>query len=262
VVMTSIKGVLLDIDGVLYTGDTPVPGAAESIRFLKENQIPFRCISNTTQKSRASISRKLGGYGLKIPEEFIFTPAAALISVLKEKQIQKCFFLTENDVKKDLLIDGIIESNSGAEAVVVGDAGNYFDYHSLNEAFRLLIDGASFFALEKDRYWMDNEGLSLSAGPFVYGLEYASGTSAHLIGKPSSAFFKKALESMNIDSSEAVMIGDDITSDIDGSQKAGIKGILVKTGKFNSQRVEESGVTPFRIINSIRELPEIISSSI
>lgn len=258
--MACIKGVLLDIDGVLYTGDSPVPGAAESIRFLKENHIPFRCISNTTQQSRASISQKLDRYGLDIPEECIFTPAAALVSVLKEKQIQQCFFLTETDVKTDLLVDGIIESHSSAKAVVVGDAGDYFNYHSLNEAFRLLIDGASFFALEKDRYWMDNEGLSLSAGPFVYGLEYASGTSAHLIGKPSPAFFAKALESMTIDASEAIMIGDDIYTDIGGSQKAGLRGILVKTGKFDSQRVEDSGISPYRIINSIRDLPEIFSA--
>ena len=260
--MNCIKGVLLDIDGVLYTGDTPLPGAAESLQFLKENEIPFRCISNTTQKSRASISQKLKGYGLHIPEKFIFTPAAALVSVLKENNIQKCFFLTEKDVRKDLLVDGIIESNSGTEAVVVGDAGDYFNYHSLNEAFRLLIDGASFFALEKDRYWMDNEGLSLSAGPFVYGLEYASGVSAHLIGKPSSSFFKKALNSMEITASEAVMVGDDIYTDIEGSQNAGMNGILVKTGKFDSQRVRESGITPYRIINSIRDLPDIISSII
>jgi len=181
---------------------------------------------------------------------------------LKENNIQKCFFLTEKDVRKDLLVDGIIESNSGTEAVVVGDAGDYFNYHSLNEAFRLLIDGASFFALEKDRYWMDNEGLSLSAGPFVYGLEYASGVSAHLIGKPSSSFFKKALNSMEITASEAVMVGDDIYTDIEGSQNAGMNGILVKTGKFDSQRVRESGITPYRIINSIRDLPDIISSII
>ncbi len=260
--MKCIKGVLLDIDGVLYTGDSPVPGALESIRFLKDNHIPFRCLSNTTRKSRASISQKLNRYGLEIPEEFIFTPAAALVSLLQEKNIKKCFFLTCNDVKRDMLVDGITECNSGAEAVIVGDAGDNFDYSSLNEAFRLLIDGASFFALEKDRYWMDNGGLSLSAGPFVYGLEYASGMSAHLIGKPSSAFFEKALESMKIGSSEAVMVGDDIYSDIGGSQKVGIKGILVRTGKFNNQMLENSGIIPYRIISSVRELPEIIHINI
>ena len=172
--MMNIKGVLLDIDGVLYTGDSPVPGAGETLRFLKENDIPFRCISNTTRKSRASISQKLDGYGISIPEEFIFTPAAALVSVLKEKKIHQCFFLTDTDVKRDLLVDGITHTISAARAVVVGDAGDYFDYASLNTAFRMLIDGAAFFALEKDRYWMDTDGLSLSAGPFVYGLEYAS----------------------------------------------------------------------------------------
>ncbi|WFN34220.1 TIGR01458 family HAD-type hydrolase [Methanogenium sp. S4BF] len=258
--MTSIKGVLLDIDGVLYTGDSPIPGAGDTLRFLNENEIPFRCISNTTRKSRASISDKLNRYGLDIPEEFIFTPAAALVSILKEKKMQQCFFLTESDVKRDLLVDGITHTISGADAVVVGDAGNYFDYASLNTAFRLLVNGASFFALEKDRYWMDTDGLSLSAGPFVYGLEYAGGVSARLIGKPSPAFFEKALESMKITPSEALMVGDDIQTDIGGAQRTGIKGILVQTGKYDRHRVEQSGIVPYRTIGSVRELPEIISS--
>ncbi|WAI00806.1 TIGR01458 family HAD-type hydrolase [Methanogenium organophilum] len=259
--MECIKGVLLDIDGVLYTGDSPIPGAIESIHFLRENHIPFRCLSNTTRKSRTSIAQKLSINGLDIPEHLIFTPAIALVSLLKENNIQKCFFLTEGDVEKDLLVDGITQCDSGAEAVIVGDAGDNFDYSSMNTAFRLLIDGASLYALEKDRYWMDNGGLSLSAGPFVCGLEYASETQAHLVGKPSPAFFKTALDSMNINPSQALMVGDDIFSDIEGSQKAGMRGVLVKTGKFSNERLKKSGIVPNRIINSVQELPEIIGNS-
>lgn len=256
--MERIKGVLLDIDGVLYTGDSPVLGARESIQYLQDNQIPFRCLSNTTRKSRASVSEKLKIYGLDVPERLIFTPAVALASLLKDKNIKKCFFLTDGDVKQDLLVDGITHCNSGAEAVVVGDAGDNFSYSSMNTAFRLLTDGVLFYALEKDRYWMANEGLSLSAGPFVYGLEYASGIQAQLVGKPSSAFFKTALDSMNVCASQAIMVGDDIFSDIDGSQKAGMKGVLVKTGKYTRERFEKSGISPDLIINSIQELPEIL----
>lgn len=256
-----IQGILLDIDGVLYTGNTPIPGAIESIRFLRENMIPFRCLSNTTRKSRAAISQKLSHYGLDIPEKLIFTPASALVALLKEDAIRKCFFLTSGDVQNDLLVDGIVHCDSNAEAVVVGDAGDNFNYSSLNTAFRLLTDGARLYALEKDRYWMDNGGLTLSAGPFVTGLEYASGTQAHLVGKPSPAFFKTALDSMNVDASHAFMVGDDIFSDIDGSQKAGMRGVLVKTGKYNNERVIASGITPNHIIDSIQELPDIIGNN-
>lgn len=259
--METIKGVLLDIDGVLYTGDCPVPGAAKAIRFLEENEIPFRCVSNTTRKSRASISERLKGYGLEIPEEYIFTPAASVVSILKENNIRKCFLLTCGDVGNDILKDGITESGSDAGAVVIGDAGDNFDYSSLNTAFRLLNGGALFYALEKDRYWMDSDGLSLSAGPFVYGLEYATGRSACLVGKPSSAFFEKALESMNVNAPEAVMVGDDINSDVGGAQSAGIRGILVRTGKFSEKRLNESEIVPCRVIDSVGDLPELIGGS-
>lgn len=257
--MGKIKGVLLDIDGVLYTGDFPVPGAAQVIEFLGDNDIPFRCLSNTTRKSRESISKRLEGYGIDVPKELIFTPAAAVVPLLKENDIEKCFLLTCGDVSDDILEGGVTESRDGAEAVIVGDAGNNFDYNSMNAAFRLLYGGAFFYALEKDRFWMDNDGLSLSAGPFVYGLEYSSGRTARLVGKPSPAFFEKALESMGVGASEAVMVGDDINSDIGGAQNSGIRGVLVRTGKFSEERLNESKITPYRIIDSIKDLPDLIS---
>ncbi|MBN1432468.1 MAG: TIGR01458 family HAD-type hydrolase [Methanomicrobiaceae archaeon] len=259
--MKEIKGVLLDIDGVLYSGDNSVPGASDTICFLEENDIQFRCLSNTTRKSRASISKRLKSYGLCIPEEYIITPASVVVSLLKKSGIRRCFFLTCGDVLDDLLEDGITGSEHDAQAVVVGDAGENFNYESMNKAFRLIDGGASFYALEKDRYWMDNDGLSLSAGPFVYGLEYATGRSACLVGKPSAAFFEKALDSMNIDPSGAVMVGDDINSDVGGSQNAGIKGVLVRTGKFDEKKLVESGVKPYRVIDSVAGLPDIICSS-
>lgn len=259
--MDKIKGVLLDIDGVLYTGDTPVPGAGETIAFLTKNEIPFRCVSNTTRKSTATISKRLKSYGLDVPAEHIFTPATAVVSMLKENDVRNCFLLTCGDVHEDILKDSITESGFKAGAVVIGDAGDNFDYCSMNQAFRLLNEGASFYALEKDRYWMDTDGLSLSAGPFVCGLEYATGRSALLVGKPSPAFFNKALGSMKIDASEAVMVGDDINSDVGGAQSAGMRGVLVRTGKFSEKRLKESGIVPYKIIDSIRDLPVIIGNS-
>ena len=94
--------------------------------------------------------------------------------------------------------------------------GICFTYTRLNEAFRQLLEGAELIALEKDRYWMGNDGMMLSAGPFVAALEYASGKKAVVMGKPSRDFFMRALASMNARPDHSVMIGDDVVTDIGG----------------------------------------------
>jgi HAD superfamily hydrolase (TIGR01458 family) len=127
----------------------------------------------------------------------------------------------------------------------------------MNLAFRLLLDGAILLALEKDRFWMGRDGLLLSAGPFVAALEYASGKSAEVIGKPSPQFFRLALDSMDAVPGESAMIGDDILTDIGGAMALGMKGILVRTGKFRPDVLAGAGVKPTRVIDSIAAIREI-----
>jgi HAD superfamily hydrolase (TIGR01458 family) len=142
--------------------------------------------------------------------------------------------------------------------VVVGDAGDNVTYDSLNVAFRFLMDGAELLALEIDRYWMAADGLSLSAGPVVRALEYASNKTARVMGKPSQAFFSLALEDMNLRPDEVVMIGDDIQTDIGGAYRAGMRGILVRTGKYRRDSVETATVQPALTIDSIAHIARVI----
>ncbi len=118
--------------------------------------------------------------------------------------------------------------------VIVGDAGEAFSYSALNEAFRLLLEGAELLALAPNRTFKDADGkLSLDAGPFVTALEFASQKQALILGKPSSAFFLSALASMNCPVAEAVMVGDDAETDVAGGLRAGLAhALLVRTGKF------------------------------
>ena len=122
--------------------------------------------------------------------------------------------------------------------MIIGDAGDKITYDSMNTAFRFLMDGAELLALENDRYWMAADGLSLSAGPIVKALEYATGKTATVMGKPSRTFFNLALQDMHLRPEQVAMIGDDIITDIGGAYHAGMKGILVRTGKFRSDSVE------------------------
>lgn len=257
--MGSIRGILLDLDGVLYVGNRPVEGAVAAIEYLQSAGIPFRCISNTTRRCRVAIAARLSSMGFCIPAGHIFTPAVAASALLREQGLSRCMLLVHGDVIRDFTDAGIQPAGPDADAVVVGDAGMAFTYGTLNAAFRRLIDGAAFFALEKDRYWMDEDGLSLSAGPFVAGLEYASGRQAVIVGKPSKAFFNAAIASLGAAREATLMVGDDIRTDVGGALHAGLRGALVKTGKYREETVQASGIDPEFVIESIADLPSILS---
>ncbi len=251
------RGVLIDLDGVLYVGGRPVPGAREAIGYLAGNGIPFRCISNTTRKSRATIGVQLTAMGFSIPTEHIFTPPRAAVAYMKETKKTRFHLLTTGDVDRDFTDAGTPDPKH-PDYVIVGDAGDAASYAGLNHAFRLLMEGAELIALEKDRYWMAQDGLALSAGPFVSALEFATGKTARIVGKPSRTFFDLARGTMGLSAKDVIMIGDDILTDVGGAQETGMAGILVRTGKFRSDLVEKSPVKPDAIIDSIAELREFV----
>jgi len=259
--MTGIRGLLIDLDGVIYTGGMQIPGAREAISWLEREELPFRFVSNTTRSSRDRISKRLNTMGLRIPPALIFTPAIAAAALVRQRGASRVLLLATGDVHRDFDEAGLQQVREGAEVVVVGDAGDRFTYRAMNEAFRLVLDGVPFIALEKDRYWMDAGGLSLSAGPFVKALEYATGKRAVLAGKPSKAFFRMALGSMGLCPGECAMIGDDARSDIAGAMDAGMAGILVKTGKFRPDALSGMRRPPSAILTSIAELPAYLEQN-
>jgi len=250
-------GVLIDLDGVLYSGGRAVPGACEAIQYLTKRKVPFRCISNTTRKCRRTISAQLSAMGFTIPGAYIFTPPRAAVAYMKNSGKDRFFLLTTGDVDRDFA-DAGTPSAEDAEVVIVGDAGDAATYGSLNTAFRLLMDGAELIALEKDRYWMAEDGLSLSAGPFVSALEFATGKQALIMGKPSTTFFDLALKDMDLLPGQVAMIGDDLHTDVGGAQEAGMTGILVRTGKFREECLRDAAIKPDAIIPSIAHLQEIV----
>ena len=191
--------------------------------------------------------------GLEIPEKYIFTPSLAAVTFIKKTGRQNCFLLVTSDAEQDFSQLCTVNPDAGIDFVIVGDAGERITYDSMTRAFRYLMDGAELIALEKDRYWMAGDGLSLSAGPFVAALEYATGKTATVVGKPSGNFFNLALGDMGLQPDKAVMIGDDVNTDIAGSQNAGMQGILVRTGKFREEVLRNAPARPSYVIDSIAD---------
>ena len=163
-----------------------------------------------------------------------------------------------DEVKRDF--GELQEVGEGAEAVIIGDLGEAFGYDVLNRAFREVMGGAELIALQKNRYWMRADGLSLDAGPFVAAIEFATGREAYVVGKPARGFFQDVLADLGIAAERAAMVGDDIESDIGGALGAGLAAVLVRTGKYREDRVRDSGIEPTATIDSIADLPALLGS--
>lgn len=224
-----IRGVLLDLAGVIYEGDSALPGAVDAVARLHEAGLPMRFVTNTTRSPKATLLERLSALGLDIDDSELFTPGQAARDWLGRHDCSPVLLVHPN---LECEFEGLAERPN--RAVVVGDAGQAFDYARMNGAFRALIGGAQLIALAKNRAFKDDDGkLSLDAGAFVTALEFASGEDALVLGKPSPAFFAAALASMDCPADTAVMIGDDAEADVAGSLRAGVsRALLVKTGKY------------------------------
>ena len=240
---------LVDLDGTLYVGGAPVEGAREAIGELKAGGLELRYVTNTTRRPRREVAEHLNSLGFKVDKTEIFTPARAAAGLIGDAA---CLPLVDESLLEDLA--GITPTEDRPDHVLVGDLGEGFLYERLNAAFRCLMSGADLIALQRNRYWRREDGLSLDAGPFVAALEYASGKSATVVGKPAMSFFRLALEVLELPSREVAMVGDDAEADVAGAQAAGLRGIQVRTGKY---RPEAEG-TPDLTLESIAALPEVL----
>jgi len=252
---------LLDLDGTLYSGGGAIPGAPEALARLREREIPHRLVTNTTSRSRAMLVQRLRDYGFEVSPEEVFTATLAGADVVKDAGYRWVAPFVPEPALSDMNDLDLCGGTSGRvasrtpDAVLVGDLGERWTYALLQEACDYLMSGAALIALSRDRYWLDAGRLALDAGPFVALLEFAAGTSAVVAGKPSPAFYAAALRSLGLDTpASAAMVGDDLWSDVQGAQRAGLQGWLVRTGKYRESVLGESGITPDRILESIAAL--------
>jgi HAD superfamily hydrolase (TIGR01458 family) len=243
-----IRGVLLDLDGTLHVGRRPVDGAREAVGVLKSSGVALRYVTNTTRRPRRWVCRRLLSMGFEVEEREIFTPARAAAGKIGTRS---CFPLVDESLLEDLA--GVNLTDDRPDYVLVGDIGSRFTYDRLDPAFRHLMEGAELLALQKNRFWRTEGGLSLDAGPFVAALEYASGKKASVVGKPERDFFQLALEDLGLEAHEVGMVGDDAEADVIGAKRAGLLGIQVRTGKWRADTDEAD-----LVLDSIADLPEVL----
>jgi HAD superfamily hydrolase (TIGR01458 family) len=252
-----VTALLVDLDGVLYVEDDPIPGAVGAVRALREQGLALRFVTNTTSRPRRAIVERLARLGFDVGPEEVVTPAALAVRHCLEAGACRAALLVRPEMREDFA--GLQDAARGAQAVVVGDLGEGFTYAALNRAFRLVMDGAELVALQRNRFWLTPDGLSLDVGPFVAALEYATGREAFVVGKPSAGFFATVLGELGAAPATAAMVGDDVESDVGGALAAGLRGILVRTGKYRADVVERTGIRPSATVDSIADVPALLA---
>jgi HAD superfamily hydrolase (TIGR01458 family) len=251
--MSGIRGLVVDLDGTLYVGDEALPGAREALGKLRAAGVPMRFLTNTTSKPLRAIMAKLDAMDFGIDGAHVFTAPRVAARVLRGRGVRRAHFLLKDDVIEDM--EGIESVEEGAEAVVVGDMAEGFTYERLNRAFRILLDGAEFYALAENRMFRGAHGLCLDVGAFVRALEYGTRREATLLGKPAPAFFEAVVSTLGLEPSGVASIGDDLEGDVGGGMDAGLKGVLVRTGKFREADLQVSGIKPDAVIDSFADAP-------
>ncbi len=252
--MRPVRGVLLDIDGVLHVGMKPVEGAAETLRWLDQQGYATCFVTNTTTSSRATLVRKLHEIGLPIPEGRVMTAPVATASYIRQHYPGKrTWLLAKGDTAADFHDIELVDDR--ADIVVIGGAEELLTYEAMNHAFRMVMDGALLLGTHSNLYWRTLDGLQLDSGAYIRALEAATSKHATILGKPDRAFFEQALRSIGIRASEAVMVGDDIENDVGGAQQAGLRGILVCTGKHDATSPLLDRIHPDAILASIVDMP-------
>ena len=250
---SKINGLLIDLEGVLYSDNNLIPGSIEIVKELKKQGLKLRFLTNTTTAPRKIILEKLLNYGFDIEEKEIFTPIIATKNYLRDNAVKKISLVTNIEIIEEFKEYEITQKDP--EAIIMGDIYKNFNWEILDRIFKLVyINNAALIALHQNKYCMREGQVSLDLGPFVRAVEYASNKKSILMGKPEKNFFDLVIKDMEISKDAVLMIGDDIISDIKGAKDFNIKAIQVKTGKFQKEDCSDKFTQPDLRIDSIINL--------
>jgi len=246
-----VRGFVLDADGVLVLQSAPIPGSVEAVRTLQDRGIPFRVVTNFSQLHRETLAGLFGKGGLAIDPDRIITGTSATAAYTAAKHPGRpLFVLAATDARREFDGQDLVTADEAdalpagtIAAVIIGDAGDELSFRNMDVAFRLVHGGADLLAMHRNRWWLTPKGMTLDAGGFVVGLEFATGRRARTLGKPSPVVFRQAVAGLVADLGERLprsafaMVGDDPQADVAAAQRVGLRGILVLSGKTTGEDV-------------------------
>jgi inorganic pyrophosphatase len=249
------KGVMFDIDGVLEFQGEAYPKAVELLETLRKKDVSIRILSNSTLKSRQVCTEKLNRHGFGVTEVEVITASWATARYLRTLKPKSCWVMLKGkgiDEFKEFKLD-----DQAPEYIVLGDYREEFRFENLNKALKLLLQGTKLIVMIPEKIDHSLGGVELTVGAYGQMLEDAAGIKATYIGKPSAYMFDIAIDSIGIDRSEVLMVGDRVSTDITGARQAGIPSVLVKTGEFKPDDLE-GDIQPDFIVDAVGDITDLI----
>lgn len=249
------KGFLIDMDGVIYRGSEPIPGAVEFINSLRERGYPFLFLTNNSQRTNRDVSYKLRKLGFEVNEEDIFTCGMATAKYLASRTPHgTAYVIGEGGLLAELHDAGFSIVDEHPDYVIIGE-GRTIMLESVDKAINMIMHGAKLIATNLDPNCpTGNGGYRAGCGAFVAMLEFATGKQAFSVGKPSPVMMRMARKRLGLSTDETVMIGDTMGTDILGAGSMGFTTVLTLSGVTRESDLAQFGYAPDFIIPSVRDL--------
>lgn len=264
--LSHIKHLILDMDGVLWRGETPMPGLAEFFATMRQRGIGFALATNNAGKTAVMYTEKLARFGIDVPPEQIVTSAEATAGYLRQEYEAGTAVYVVGDVglHQAIAAQGFTivtpeEARQGAEAtaVVVGFSRNA-TYEIMAMGAHLINRGARFIGTNPDPTFPSEIGPMPGAGALLAFIETGTGVQPTLIGKPGPIMFQQAMQRIGGLPEDTAMVGDRLTTDILGGQNAGLRTILLLSGVNTREDIERTGIRPDFVLADIGELTAVL----
>jgi len=248
------RGYLIDMDGVIYRGGVLIPGAIRFVNRLLEENIPFLFLTNNSQRTRRDVATKLTRLGISVDEDHVFTCAMSTARYLgRRKPMGTAYVIGEGGLLTALHQNGYSVVDHSPDFVVVGE-GRTVNLEILESATQMILDGAKLIATNLDPNCPTKTGTRPGCGATIAYLETATGTRALNMGKPSPIMMRAARKQLGLATSQTIMIGDTLETDILGAVQMGYRSILVKSGTSNELELSRCAYRPDLVIDSVNDL--------
>ncbi|YCM42835.1 HAD-IIA family hydrolase [Verrucomicrobiaceae bacterium 227] len=249
-------GFLLDMDGVIYRGSRLIPGADRFIRRLRETETPFLFLTNNSQRARRDVAMKLCRMGVEASEKDIFTCGMATARfVAQQKPGGSAYVIGEGGLLNALHLNGYTVLDDNPDYVIVGE-GRTMNLEMIEKAIRLVDQGARLIATNLDPNCPTEDGIRPGCGSIVAMIERATGKEAFSVGKPSPIMMRAARKQLGLASSETIMVGDTMETDILGGVGLGYRTILVLSGGTAKDDLKNFAYQPDLVMKSVADIPD------
>ncbi|MDR3283249.1 MAG: HAD-IIA family hydrolase [Candidatus Methanoplasma sp.] len=255
---SEIRGFAIDMDGTVYKGGLPIPGAREFISLLKKKGTPFVFLTNNSAKARIRYYEKLVSMGFDVSEDDILTSVTATVRYLnKERRGKKVFLLASPEVEEEVARSGIAVTDLNPDIVLL-TYDRTLTFEKLNRAFHFILGGAELVATHPDDLCPTEDSYDIDIGPFIRLFESLANVKANVVGKPNRRMLEMAASVMGLPVENVAMVGDRLYTDMKMAADAGTPSILVLSGEARREDLAGSDVRPTYVVDSVADIPSVI----